>query len=181
VSREVSQRAITWSLNSVRLRPPFNTPILNPPPLLLPPVISLPAWKKLSKTRHNLYVKNFYTHTMVANRWMNNWCKFCLHSLRSWETITQWLLKISISPNKALCVEARLCQFQSHIVNWMYFIIVKHVGTFELTSQGTQVRTFCTIIQHIILVLVFMICNYWHELHFEQLKQLTVVTDIAQH
>jgi len=45
--------------------------------------------KKLPKTRHNLGVRNLYTHTMIANRWMNNWYKFRLHSLRQWEATTQ--------------------------------------------------------------------------------------------
>jgi len=63
---------MTWSLNSIRLTPPFNSPILSLPAttplILLPPVILLPARKKLPKTSYNLGVRNFYTHTMIANR-----------------------------------------------------------------------------------------------------------------
>jgi len=56
--REELQRAITWSIDSIRLPPPFNIkPTCHPPPLLLPPVIFLPAQKRCSK-RYNLGVRN---------------------------------------------------------------------------------------------------------------------------
>jgi len=38
---------------------------------------------------YNLGVRNLYTHTMIANRWINSWCKFRLHSFRHWEAVTQ--------------------------------------------------------------------------------------------
>ena len=47
---------------------------------------------------------------------MNDWCKVVLHSFRYHEVATQLLLKIVISANKALCVEAGFCQIKSHMV-----------------------------------------------------------------
>ena len=93
--------------------PPYYYP--HPPTLLLPPVILLSARKKLLKTGQILGIRNVYTHSVIASEQMNNWYKFCLHSCRHWEVITQWFLKIAISPNKALCVEALFCQIQSHL------------------------------------------------------------------
>ena len=87
----------------------------HPPTLLLPSVILLPARKKLLKTGQILGIRNVYTHSVIASEQMNNWCKFCLHSCRHWEVITQWFLKIAISPNKALYVEALFCQIQSQM------------------------------------------------------------------
>jgi len=132
------QRAITWSLDSIHLPPPYNTPTLSPPSsLLLLPEILLPA---LHKTRHKLGVRNLYTHTMIANRWMNNWCKFCLHGLRYWEAAIQWLLKISISPNKALCVGAGFCQIQSHICLTLYISVMLNTSdTYSAQHHHWQV------------------------------------------
>ena len=126
-------RAQTWPLDPNRLLTSYYTPILrppstptlppyyypHPPTLLLPPVILLPARKKMLKTGQILGIRNVYTHWVIASEHMNNWCKFCLHSCRHWEVITQWFLKIAISPNKALCVEALFCQIQSHLtIQW---------------------------------------------------------------
>ena len=88
-------RAQTWPLDSNRLLTPFYTRILRPPStphpltLLLPSVILLPARKKLLKTGQILGIRNVYTHSVIASEQMNNWCKFCLHSCRHWEVITQ--------------------------------------------------------------------------------------------
>ena len=96
-------RAQTWPLDSNRLLTSFYTRILrppstptlppyyypHPPTLLLPPVILLPARKKLLKTGQILGIRNVYTHSVIASDQMNNWCKFCLHSCRHWEVITQ--------------------------------------------------------------------------------------------
>ena len=51
-----------------------------PPTLLLPAVILLPARKKLPKAGQILAIRNVYTHSVIASKQMNNWCKFCLHS-----------------------------------------------------------------------------------------------------
>jgi len=100
--REEPQKDITRSLDSIYLPSPFNTPILSPPTTPITTTCDIITHsKKLPKIKHNLGVRNLYTHT---NRWMNNWCKFSLHSLRHWEATTQWLLKISVSPNEALWV-----------------------------------------------------------------------------
>ena len=62
----------------------------HPPTLLLPPVILLlPSRKKLLKIGQILGIRNVYTHSVIASEQMNNWCKFCLHSCRHWEVITQ--------------------------------------------------------------------------------------------
>jgi len=86
--REGPQNAIAWSLDYTRLPSPFITSILthpHPPPLLLPPVISLPVRKKAAQN------EDLYTHTFIANRWMNNWNRFCLHSPKYWEVTTQMI------------------------------------------------------------------------------------------
>jgi len=80
--REEPQRDITWSLDSIHLPSPFNIPILSPPTTPITTAYDIITCSK--KAGHNLAVRNFYTHTMIANRWMNNWCKFRLHSLRHW-------------------------------------------------------------------------------------------------
>jgi len=71
VCRRELQRALTWSLYSIRISHPFNTPILSPPATQHPYYYH--QWyyhwhKKLPKTRHNLGVRNFYTQTMTTNR-----------------------------------------------------------------------------------------------------------------
>ena len=57
---------------------------------------------------------------------MNGWCKVVLHSFRYYEVATQSLLKVAISTNKALCVEARFCQVESHMVCFIRTLYVTH-------------------------------------------------------
>jgi len=84
------QRGVTKGLHLVsglRLPPPFSTPVLSSPATHHPYYYHLWYYYslKLPKIRHNLGSRKLYTHTMIANRWMNNWCKFCLHSLWHWK------------------------------------------------------------------------------------------------
>ena len=63
------------------------TPALSPPPhppLLLPLMILL-LFKKLP----NKGYQKFMTHKMIASEYINNGCKFCLHSFRHWKVPTQ--------------------------------------------------------------------------------------------
>ena len=56
----------------------------HPLPLLLPPVILLPAQKAVQN-------RSYFEHqnlTMIANKQMDNWCKVCYHSFRHCDVTT---------------------------------------------------------------------------------------------
>jgi len=67
-----------------------------------PPLYYYTLWyyylleKTYQKKMSNLGVRNLYTHTMIANRWMNNWYKFCLHSVWHWNNYYLKLLYLLI-------------------------------------------------------------------------------------
>jgi len=93
VCREEPPRAITWSLDSNYLPPPFNTPNLSPSTTCHPLSLLL-RYYPLKKS----CLKQGIIWVLVTTQWLLiDWCKFCLHSLRHWKATTEWLLKISLS------------------------------------------------------------------------------------
>jgi len=106
----VQKRDTISPLDSINLPPLFNTPH---PPLLQ---YNYYLWY------YYLVVKSFpkqsiilVSETSTPTKWLNNWCKFCLHSLRHWEATKQKLCRICIFPSEVLCVEAWFCQIQSQL------------------------------------------------------------------
>jgi len=60
------------------------------------PVISLTTQKN-TFPKQGTIIRNLCTHTMIANRLMNNWCKFNMDSLKDHLKLLNLLIKLCVS------------------------------------------------------------------------------------